>query len=164
MKISTKLLAAAVFAMIGGVAFADYQFRDGLGNLQTLRAGNCGGLVCWYFAPIDQFGVPIGTSGNPLFTSSTQTSSFSSGAYAGNTIGTSSSAVANSGQHLYEIFNASQTATVACAFGTTPVINGAGSITIPPGWMKSWPGGLTLDSDANCIASAVSTPVTVAAR
>lgn len=63
-----------------------------------------------------------------------------------------------------DLFNASTTATIACNLGGTAVINGAGSITIPPGWHYSWDGTYVPADAVNCIASAGSTPMTIGSK
>jgi len=63
-----------------------------------------------------------------------------------------------------DLVNESATATVACALGATAVLNGAGSITLPPLWHRSWEGTFVPTDAVNCIASAGSTPATIGVK
>jgi len=88
------------------------------------------------------------------------------GAYSAVSIGTTSAqALASSTAKVFlDIVNAGATATIACAFGTTAIINGSGSITIPPNWHRSWEGSFVPSDAVNCIASASSSPATIGAK
>lgn len=88
------------------------------------------------------------------------------GAYSAATIGASSAQVLAAGAAavFLDIMNESTTATIACNFGGTAIINGAGSITIPPGWHRSWEGTFVPTEAVNCIASAASTPAAIGAK
>ncbi len=59
------------------------------------------------------------------------------------------------------LLNQSSTATVACNFGGTAVINGAGSVTLGPLGGFVWDVGFVPPDQINCIASASSTPLTI---
>ena len=64
---------------------------------------------------------------------------------------------------ILAVDNESTTATIACAFGITAVLNSAGSWTIPPGVTRVF--DVFPPSDQlNCIASGAATPVTAYAR
>lgn len=110
------------------------------------------------------------TAENPLpisgTFSATSTPTNASGAYSSATVGTSSAQVlaASTAKTLLDIVNESTTATIACALGATAVINGAGSITIPPGWHRSWEGSFVPSDAVNCIASGASTPISIGAK
>lgn len=88
------------------------------------------------------------------------------GTYSPVTVGTSSAQAlaAGSANKFLDIMNESATATIACAFGATAVINGAGSITFPPGWHRSWEGTFVPTDAVNCIASGASTPATIGVK
>ncbi len=62
------------------------------------------------------------------------------------------------------VVNASSTATIAIAFDTAAVVNGAGSITLTSGQKAEWSdvnNGFVPSNAINVIASASSTPVTI---
>ena len=62
------------------------------------------------------------------------------------------------------IDNESATATVACNFGGTAVLNTAGNYTILPGQTRVWqmlPNAGTLYGPLNCISSAATSPATI---
>lgn len=61
----------------------------------------------------------------------------------------------------YLICNESATATVACNFGGTAVINGAGSFTFTTLQCISNPPNIIDTSAINCIASGAATPITI---
>jgi hypothetical protein len=90
---------------------------------------------------------------------------YASGAYSGTTVGTTAAVVlaANTAHAYLDIVNQSSTATIACNFGGTAVINGPGSITIPPGWHRSWEGFFVPTDAVSCVASAANTPITIGA-
>lgn len=83
--------------------------------------------------------------------------------YVSASIGTTAAAVLQQGttRVFLDIVNESSTATVACAFGSTPTINGAGSITLPPLWHRSWENNFIPTDAIYCVSSASSTPVTI---
>lgn len=88
------------------------------------------------------------------------------GSFSAVTVGVSSAQAlaAVYARHYLHIWNDSTTATIACNLGGAAVINGAGSITIPPGMDNSWDGAAFVPPDqVNCIASSASTPVTIEA-
>lgn len=82
------------------------------------------------------------------------------------TVGTSSAkALAqNAASRYLGIFNLSSTASIACSFGanSTAALNAAGSIQLPPLGGFVWDVVVPTDQ-LNCIASAVSTPMTIQA-
>jgi hypothetical protein len=79
------------------------------------------------------------------------------------TVGTSSAqAVASATWTYVAIDNESASASVACSFGGTAALNSAGSWTVPPSQTRIWVPGTAPSGAINCIASAVSTPVTIA--
>jgi hypothetical protein len=88
------------------------------------------------------------------------------GTYSSVTVGTSSAQAlaAGSASKFLDIMNESASATIACAFGATAVINGGGSITFPPGWHRSWEGSFVPTDAVNCIASGASTPATIGVK
>ena len=55
-------------------------------------------------------------------------------------------------------------ATIACAFGAPAVLNGAGSITLPPLWHRSWEGSFVPTDAVNCISSVAATPATIGVK
>ncbi len=63
-----------------------------------------------------------------------------------------------------DVINCSLTATIAIAFGAVPTINGAGSITLPPGWHRSWEGSAVPSDQINVISSQASTPITIGVK
>jgi len=67
---------------------------------------------------------------------------------------------ANQRQYL-AILNDSTADTVACNFGGTAVVNGAGSQTLPPLAGFVWDNGLIPSDAINCISSGTSTAVTI---
>lgn len=108
-------------------------------------------------------GSVTGTPGAP----STVTPIKGSGAYNPATITNSSTQVLAAGiaSAMLDIVNESTTATIACAFGVSAaVINGAGSITIPPGWHRSWEGFFVPTDAVNCISSVASSAASVGAK
>lgn len=88
------------------------------------------------------------------------------GAYSGTTVGTSSSTATITTPTVFlDIVNASATATVAFCFGAcTAVINGNGSITLPPNWHRSWEGTFVPTDAVHWIASVAATPVSVGTK
>lgn len=91
----------------------------------------------------------------------------SAGNYAAKTITNSSTealAAAAGGRVFLDIINESASATIACALGATAVINGAGSITIPPLWHHSWDGSFVPSDAVNCISSVASSTATIGAK
>jgi hypothetical protein len=79
------------------------------------------------------------------------------------TVGTSSAqAVASATWTYVAIDNESASASIACSFGGIAALNSAGSWTVPPGQTRTWAPGAAPSGAINCIASAVSTPVTIA--
>jgi hypothetical protein len=80
------------------------------------------------------------------------------------TIGTAASQLVGqeSGRSYLSILNQSTTATIACTLdGTTPSVNGAGSVTMSPLGGFVWDTGKIPWGPVTCISSASSTPVTV---
>jgi hypothetical protein len=96
----------------------------------------------------------------------TTTPNTGTGAYSSATIGASSGALIAAGTaHIFlDIINDSATASMACSFGGTAIINGAGSITLGPLGHRSWEGSFVPSDAVNCIASAGSTPATVGVK
>jgi hypothetical protein len=88
------------------------------------------------------------------------------GAYAAATITNSSTLAlaASTAVVFLDIVNESATATIACNFGGTAVINGAGSITIPPNWHRSWEGSFIPTDALNCISSVASSAASIGAK
>lgn len=105
-----------------------------------------------------------GGSGTPSTVISQPTAG--AGGYSGTTVGvTSSTATITTPTVFLDIVNASASATVAFCFGAcTAVINGQGSITLPPNWHRSWEGTFVPTDAVHWIASAASTPVTVGTK
>ena len=114
--------------------------------------------------------VPESVPGVPYSASSPIPSAIvpSSGAgnYAAATIGVASAqAVAASTATVFlDLVNESATATIACAFGAPAVLNGAGSITLPPLWHRSWEGSFVPTDAVNCISSVAATPATIGVK
>jgi len=106
------------------------------------------------------------TSTNPFPISGSSAPINGSSNYAAATIGASSTSVLASAtvRYFLSITNQSAVNNVACNLGGTAVINGAGSIDIPPGWQLVWEGTYVPLDAVNCIASGSSTPITVGAR
>ncbi len=106
--------------------------------------------------------VPESSPGVPY----TNTPLKGTGAYSAVTVGASSAQAlaAATATVFLDIVNESASATVACAFGATAVINGAGAITLPPLWHRSWEGTFVPTDAVNCIASAGSTPATIGVK
>jgi hypothetical protein len=83
--------------------------------------------------------------------------------FPGCTVGTSSAsclAAATATQFL-QVQNASATASIACAFGSSAVLNASGSFQLGPGQSAQW-GPMTAGvptGQLNCIANAASTPL-----
>ena len=85
--------------------------------------------------------------------------------FPGCTVATSSGTclAANTAVTFLQVQNTSATASVACAFGTTAVLNATNSFQLAPGQSASWgpsTGGVPTGA-LNCIASAASTPLYV---
>ena len=77
---------------------------------------------------------------------------------------TSAQVLAGASRKLLAIDNESLTASIACAFGATAVLNTAGSFTIPAGSTRTW-SAYPVPADAvNCISSVASSPATVEAN
>lgn len=78
------------------------------------------------------------------------------------TVGTSSATALAAGSRDYlALINASGSAFVACNFGGTAVVNGAGSITLSPYQSFTWESSFAPNDAVNCIASAAATPFTI---
>ena len=68
----------------------------------------------------------------------------------------------NQGRPYLAILNQSNTASIACSFGTTtPTLNGAGSLTLLPNAGYVWDVGMVPNDAMKCVASADATPLTV---
>jgi len=85
--------------------------------------------------------------------------------FPGCTVGASSAQclAAGTAKTFVQIQNTSASATIACAWGATAVLNSAGSVQLSPGQPASWgpnTGGIP-NQALNCIASAGSTPLYV---
>ena len=115
------------------------------------------------YVPESAPGVPYSAS-NPIPSGSVPTGG--TGSYSAATIGAASGQAVAAGTAVVflDLVNQSATATIACAFGAPAVLNGAGSITIPPLWHRSWEGSFVPTDAVNCIASAAATPATIGVK
>lgn len=118
-----------------------------------------------------QFGgtncVPVSTTSPlPVSGGSTPAPNTGTGSYMAVTVGVASAQAlaAGAATKYLQIFNASATATIACRLGAAAVLNGAGSITLPPQWAATWDGSFVPSDAVNCIASVASTPATIGAK
>jgi len=86
--------------------------------------------------------------------------------YSPATIGATSASCVTAGaaSTFLDIVNESATATIAFNVGGTAVINGAGSITLPPLWHRSYENSFVPTDIVNCIASAGATPATIGVK
>jgi hypothetical protein len=103
-----------------------------------------------------------GSSGSPTF--SRISPATGTGGVTSATVGTTSAQVSAAATRtaILALQNVSASASVACALGATAVLNSAGSFQIAAGQMLTLSNDMYVPGDAvNCIASAVSTPVTV---
>jgi hypothetical protein len=101
---------------------------------------------------------PGGASANAAYTTP-RTGAFT---FPGATVGTSSAQALAAGAYNHvQIQNTSVSASIACAWGASAVLNASGSILLTPGQSALW--GPTTSgvpaSALNCIASAASTPL-----
>lgn len=74
---------------------------------------------------------------------------------------TSGQALATGSRRFLYIGNESTTATIACNFGGTAIINTAGNYTIPPNAGRTWDGTFVPSEAVNCISSAATSPATI---
>jgi len=150
-------LSAETTKVIGVVRTA-----DGSGNLLTSTGNALDVNIKSGFGTT--IAVTQGTS--PWVVSGTTVPTRNTGAYAAATITNSSAQAlaAATAVTFLDIVNESATATIACNFGGTAVINGAGSITIPPNWHRSWEGSFVPTDAVNCISSVASSAATIGAK
>lgn len=92
------------------------------------------------------------------------------GAYSATTVGTTDDPIISAGALFYflDIVNNSPTATICVNFGAAATISGttcgAGEVTLPPLWHRSWENSFLPTDAIHIIASATSTPITVGAK
>lgn len=100
------------------------------------------------------------SAANPLPAQQIPTSA--TGAVMAAAIGTSSSQLLAAGtRKVLAIHNQSSSATISCAFGTTPSAGAAGSWDIPPQQTLTWSESFVPSDALNCLSSAAATPATV---
>lgn len=67
---------------------------------------------------------------------------------------------AGNGMRIYLEIKNQHTATIACRFGGTPAVGGAGSYDIPAGWLKTWTGPYVPADQVKCISASGTANVT----
>ena len=107
------------------------------------------------------FAPPSSTNPLPVRNSATT----ASGSVTPATVGTVSVQVlAGAVRKFLAIDNESPSTMLACALGSTAMLNSAGSFTIPAGTTRTWDGSFVPSDAVNCVASAAGTPVTLEAE
>lgn len=165
-------LAAVLFLAFAGAAFGQAQFPTAAGGQMVMGTAlmgvngqsGPGGAIVAAVSPSNPLSVTC-VSGCGSGAEGTGVVS-GTGSVSGCTVGTSSGqCVASAAARvIVAIDNESASATVACNFGGTAVLNAAGSWTIPPGMTRSWSGNYVPAEAVDCIASAAATPVTIEAH
>jgi hypothetical protein len=179
--LGTAIAALIIFFFWSSIAITQtptfYVLRDSSGTTFNVKGFACGSYLCFSSIPVDYNGNPmVGPAGTPSAYAMTiqgllggtqvpiSVGSLPPAArhFPGCTVGTGSATclAAATAVTFVQIQNTSTTASIACNWGGTAVLNSAGSFQLAPLAAAAWgpsTGGVP-SGELNCIASAASTP------
>ena len=125
-------------------------------------------LKVFIFTAASLFACQAFAQGTPTATNPYSLPSTGTGAFIAKTIGTGASTVLAAGNTTTYLLLANPSVaggnTVYCAFGSTAVVNAAGTIPVAPGQIMTFEGSYVPRDAVSCIATGASTPFTLVAQ